>query len=269
MSYESFAAININVTDRVAVITIDHPPINLLDSVLISDLDRAGELLGADENVRVVVLQSGDPEFFIAHADVNDVQKIAARSPEDDPAVSSVHIMTERFSLMPKPTIAKINGIARGGGLEMLAGLDMRFCSIEHTTLAQPELTLGVIPGGGGVSRWPSLIGYARAMELMLGCCDCDGAAAEKFGLVNRALPAGELDAFVDQLATKIASFTPAAVEMVKGLGQLEGAIEERLAAEHHAFLEIARHSKAIKAMKAFMDAGGQTRAFELQSSLE
>ncbi|MEO0438219.1 MAG: enoyl-CoA hydratase/isomerase family protein [Pseudomonadota bacterium] len=269
MSYNSFSAIRIEVENRISVLTIDHAPINLLDSVLISELNSAAKTLAADEEVRVVVVQSADPEFFIAHADVNDVQEIAGRSLDEDPASSPVHEMTERFRTMAKPTIAKIRGVARGGGLEMLAGVDMRFCSIERTTLAQPELTLGVIPGGGGASRWPSLIGYARAMELMIGCFDFDGAAAEKYGLVNRALPDSELDDFVDELARRIASFTPAAVAMIKNIGQLESPIEERLAVEHRSFLEIARHPKAMKVMKAFMDAGGQTREFELQSSLK
>ena len=204
MSYESFSAITIDVEDRVAVLTINHPPINLLDAVLNGELTSAVEILAADEEVRVVLVQSADPEFFIAHADVNDVQQIAGRSADEDPASSPVHVMTERFRTMAKPTIAKIRGVARGGGLELLAGLDMRFCSIERTTLAHPELTLGVIPGGGGASRWPSLIGYARAMELMIGCFDFDGAAAEKYGLVNRALPDNELDAFVGQLAKRL-----------------------------------------------------------------
>ncbi|MEM6302377.1 MAG: enoyl-CoA hydratase/isomerase family protein [Pseudomonadota bacterium] len=269
MSYESFSAITIDVEDRVAVLTINHPPINLLDAVLIGELNSAVEILAADEEVRVVVVQSADPDFFLAHADVNDVQEIAGRSADEDPASSPVHKMTERFRTMAKPTIAKIRGVARGGGLEMLAGLDMRFCSIERTTLAQPELTLGVIPGGGGASRWPFLIGYARAMELMIGCFDFDGATAEKYGLVNRALPDIELDDFVDQLAKRVASFTPAAVAMIKRIGQLERPIEERLAVEHRAFLDIARHPKAIKVMKAFLDAGGQTREFELRSSLK
>ncbi|MEO0438562.1 MAG: enoyl-CoA hydratase/isomerase family protein [Pseudomonadota bacterium] len=266
MSYDDFSAIDVTVRDSIAVLTINHPPINLFDLLLISEMDRAGQQLAADEDVRVVLIQSADKDFFIAHADVTLIQDVAASPAEEDPDSSFFHAMTERFRLMSKPTIAKVNGIARGGGLELLAALDMRFCSIERTRLAQPEVTVGIIPGGGGSSRWPALIGYARAMELMIGGFDFDGATAEKYGLVNRALPEQELDGFVERLVRQIASYPPHAVAMIKSVGQLNGTVEERLAVENRAFLETARHPTATSAMKDFLDAGGQTREVELTS---
>ncbi len=264
MSYTEFTALKIEVVDHVAWVTIDHPPINLFDITLIAEMDAAGAALTADEDVRVVVLQSADPDFFVAHADVTLIQNIGDTDPIDDPDSSFFHAMTERFRLMPKPTIGKIDGVARGGGLELLAALDMRFCSRERSVFAQPEITVGIIPGGGGSSRWPRLIGYARAMELMLGGADVDAETAEKYGIVNRALPTAQLDEFVRNLATRMASFSPHAAALIKQVGQSQETIEDTLYQEHRAFMESARHPAALEAMKRFMENGGQTREVEL-----
>ncbi|MEO0448765.1 MAG: enoyl-CoA hydratase/isomerase family protein [Pseudomonadota bacterium] len=264
MSYSEFSALKIEVVDHVAWLTIDHPPINLFDMILIAEMDAAGAALAADDDVHVVVLQSADPDFFIAHADVTLIQNIGDTDPIDDPDSSFFHAMTERFRLMPKPTIGKVSGVARGGGLELLAALDMRFCARETSVFAQPEVTVGIIPGGGGSSRWPRLIGYARAMELMLGGADVDAETAEKYGMVNRALPAADLDAFVETLATRMARFSPHATALIKQVGQSQESIEETLYQEHRAFMESARHLAALAAMKQFMENGGQTREVEL-----
>lgn len=264
MTYPNFDAIKIKLADHVAWLTIAHPPINLLDTILLSDLNTAAQLLAADDEVRVVVIQSADPDFFVAHADVTLIQGVTNRDPAEDPDASFVHHVTEQFRLMPKPTIGKLDGIARGGGLELLAALDMRFCSIKGTTVSQPEVAFGIIPGGGGCSRWPRLIGYARAMELMLSGADMDGATAEKYGIVNRAIKASKLDDFVEALATRLASFQPHAMALIKQVGQLQGTLEEALSAEHFAFLEAARHPTTAPLLQAFLDDGGQTREYEL-----
>ncbi len=264
MTYGEFTAIEVELIDKVAWLTIKHPPINLFDLTLMTEMDAVGSRLAADDDVRVVVVQSADPDFFIAHADVTLIQDLASTAPEDDPDSSFFHAMTERFRLMAKPTIGKIDGIARGGGLELLAALDMRFCSLEKTVLSQPEVTVGIIPGGGGTSRWPRLIGYARAMELTLGGADIDGAMAEKYGMVNRAMPGAELDGFVETLANRMAQFPSHAVALIKQVGQIEGTIEESLASEHPAFMQSARDPSALAAMQAFMENGGQTREGEI-----
>lgn len=264
IDYGDFSTLSIKVSERVAWLTIDHPPINLFDMALISDMAEAGTKLAEDDGVGAVVLQSADPDFFIAHADVTLIQTITGSDPDEDPPSSFFHAMTEQFRLMPKPTIGKIAGIARGGGLELLAALDMRFCSLEKTTLAQPEVTVGIIPGGGGSTRWPRLIGHGKAMELMIGGSDIDGATAERYGMVNRAMPLGELDAFVDNFAKRVASFPPHAVALIKKVSLHQDRLQEALDFEHHAFMESARHPDAIAAMQTFMDNGGQNRDAEL-----
>ena len=260
----TFDAINIDIKDRVAWLTIDHPPINLFDMQLISEMDAAGAQLAEDDTVGAVVIQSADPDFFIAHADVKLILDIAGQEPQESDGTSFFHVMTERFRTMPKATIGKINGVARGGGLELLAALDMRFCSLEKTVVAQPEVTVGIIPGGGGSARWPRLIGAGRALEMMLGGHDFDGATAEKYGIVNRALPESELDGFVSELATRIASYPPEAIALVKKVAHHQGTIEESLALEAQSFAQSARSPEALGRMKAFLEAGGQTREVEL-----
>jgi enoyl-CoA hydratase/carnithine racemase len=259
MSVADNECLTIHITDRVAWVTILHPPINLFDTPLIRALAGAARQLGEDPHVGAVVIQSGDPEFFVAHGDVNSILGSAGGRSDSSP----FQHMLEQFRQMPKPTIGKIDGIARGGGLELLAALDMRFCSLERTRLAQPEVPLGIIPGGGGTSRWPRLIGYARALELLLSGADIDGATAERYGMVNRAMPAAELDGFVDSLARRIASFPPHAVALAKRVAQHEGTLIDALALEADSYAQSACDPAALEVMRRFIAMGGQTRAVE------
>ncbi|MCB2049001.1 MAG: enoyl-CoA hydratase/isomerase family protein [Novosphingobium sp.] len=251
--------LSVDLADRVAWVTINHPPINLFDTPLIRALAELARDLGEDPHVGALVIQSGDPDFFIAHGDVNSILGSAGGRSDSSP----FQHMLEQFRQMPKPTIGKIDGIARGGGLELLAALDMRFCSLENTRLGQPEVPLGIIPGGGGTSRWPRHIGYARAVELVLSGADIDGATAEKWGMVNRAMPAADLDAFVDGLARRIASFPPHAVALAKRVSQHEGPLADALAFEADSYARSAADPAAIRVMRRFMEQGGQTREVE------
>jgi enoyl-CoA hydratase/carnithine racemase len=113
-----------------------------------------------------------------------------------------------RLTKSPVVSIAKIRGCVRGVSSEFVLGCDMRFASRENTRLGQPEVGVGVHPGGGGTERLPRLVGRGRALEIVLGANDFDGDTAERYGYVNRALPDAELDGFVDALARRIASFS-------------------------------------------------------------
>lgn len=259
MNTSSDNCLSIDIADRVAWVTIYHAPINLMDTPLIRALAVAAMELGANPDVGAVVVQSDDPAFFVAHGDVNSILGAAGGWSDSSPYQN----MLEQFRQMPKPTIGKVDGIARGGGLELLAALDMRFCSLENTRLAQPEVPLGIIPGGGGTARWPRHIGYARALELILSGGDIDGATAEKYGMVNRAMPAAELDGFVDRLACRIAGFPPHAVALAKRVARHEGALADALALEADSYARAAQDPSALKAMRRFMAMGGQTRVVE------
>ena len=266
MAYEGYACLDTRVYRGVAFVTIDHPPINLFDLALIQEMDRVGRgALEADSNVRVVVLQSANPDFFIAHADVTLIQQLPKEVPPKATTLGVFHEMVERFRTMPKATIGKIEGRARGGGSELLLSLDMRFGAIGRAILGQPEVAVGIIPGGSGTQRLPRLMGRGRALEVILGCEDFPAELAERYGYINRALPAEELTPFVEQLAYRIASFPAEAIALAKAsvnaaeLTTVEGLIEEA-----HYFNQAVATPAARERMERFMEVGGQTLEGEL-----
>jgi enoyl-CoA hydratase/carnithine racemase len=264
-AYAGYTGLRVHVDRGVAFITIDHPPINLLDRVLIQELDQVGQELEADGDVRVVVLQSADPDFFIAHADVKLIQQLPAEVPPKATALGPFHQMVERFRTMPKATIGKIEGRARGGGSELLLSLDMRFGASGRAILAQPEVTVGIIPGGSGTQRLPRLLGRGRALEVILGAMDFSAELAERYGYINRALPPEELTPFVEQLAYRIASFPASAIALAKAaVNAAELPIREGLVEEAHYFNQSVATKEARDRMAAFLAIGGQTRALEL-----
>ena len=162
MAYEGFECLRVQVDRGVAFVTLDHPPINLFDLPLMRDIDRLGQEIERDDAVRVAVFQSANPDFFIAHADVELIQRLPAQPPPKSDKLGYFHTMVDRFRTMPKVTIAKREGRARGGGSEFALSLDMRFAAIGRAILSQPEVALGIIPGGSGTQRLPRLMGRAR-----------------------------------------------------------------------------------------------------------
>lgn len=260
MDYDGFTALRVAVRDGVATLTIDHPPLNLLDLTLIGELDRAGSALEADPAVRVVVLRSANPDFFIAHADVTLIQQLPTTPPPRPTALGPFHRMVDRFRTMPKATIGVIEGIARGGGSELLLSLDMRFAALGRAVLAQPEVALGIIPGGSGTQRLPRLVGRARALEIILGCDDVPADLAEQWGYVNRALPPAALGPFVDRLAARIASFPAGAIALAKAaVDAADTTVVDGLLAEADAFNQSLALPETQARMQRFMQAGGQT----------
>jgi enoyl-CoA hydratase/carnithine racemase len=250
-------------------VTIDHPPINLLDLELMMELDRVGKALEHDAAVKVVVLDSADPEFFVAHADVELILRLAPGAAEHATELNFFHAMVDRFRTMPKATIAKIEGVARGGGSELALSFDMRFAALGRAVLAQPEVALGILPGGSGTQRLPRLIGRARALEVVLGCEDVPADLAERWGYVNRSLPPDELEPFVARLAARIASFPADAIRLAKAsldAAEPPGTVVQGLLAEARLFERSLATPDARTRMRSFMAAGGQTREVERRS---
>lgn len=265
MPYDDYECLRVENDGGVATVTIDHPPINLFDVRLMTEIDRLGRELANDDSARVVVFQSADEEFFIAHADVELILELRPE-PERPTELSFFHAAMERFRTLPKLTIGKIEGCARGGGSEFLLSLDLRFGAIGRCVVGQPEVALGIIPGGSGTQRLPGLMGRGRALEVVLGCEDFDAELAERYGWINRALPASEIGPFVERLARRVASFPPEAIALAKqavdsaGLPGTEGLLEEA-----HCFQRSLATDAARKRMASFLAAGGQTREFELE----
>jgi enoyl-CoA hydratase/carnithine racemase len=269
MAPEPYRCLRIEIEEGVATLTLDHPPINLLDAALILELDRAGRELEVDPGVKVVVIRSHDPDFFVAHADVELILRLPAPSGDAPPAdrPTAFHRMVDRFRTMPKATIALIEGICRGGGSELALSLDMRFAALGKAVLGQPEVAVGILPGGGGTQRLPRLCGRGRALEIVLGAEDFPADLAERYGWVNRALPADAIRPFVDRLARRIASFPADAIARAKAaLIAGEPGWEPGLVEEARQFERCLANPEARARMQAFLAHGGQTREVEARS---
>lgn len=209
MPYSDFAKLRVSLDAGVAYVTMDHPPLNMLDEILSPELERLGRELEADDNVRVVVLQSALPEFFMAHSGIGRIGALASSTVSNTPSFRLTQMIGERFRNMPKVTIAKVEGRCRGGGAEIALAADMCFAAAGKAIFGHPEVAMGGVPGGGSTQRLPRLIGRGRALEALLGAGDIPAELAERYGYINRALPPDELTPFVEDLARRIAGFPP------------------------------------------------------------
>lgn len=242
----------------VADVVIGHEPINLMTTTMFRELAEVVASLASDETVRAVVFRSANPEWFIAHFDVEAILGFPTEAPTTRPP-NAFHEMCETLRTMPKPTIAVIDGRVGGGGSEFATSCDMRFATPE-SVFNQPEVALGILPGGSGTVRLPRLVGRSRALEIVLGCDDVDASTAEAWGWVNRVLPAAEIDAFVDRLAGRIASFPAHAVAAAKAsIVSADLGVDEHLRAESDAFTGTLGSQETQRAMRDFLERGGQT----------
>jgi enoyl-CoA hydratase/carnithine racemase len=252
-------------TEAYWTVTFDNPPLNLLDPDTIKELTRLLDRMADDQRLKVVVFSSADPHYFIAHYDMSRAGETpTAAGPNGLPPWID---LTTRLARMPVVSIASIRGRARGVGSEFALACDMRFASLQKAIFGQPEVAVGLIPGGGAVERLPPLIGRARALEVILGSDDFDAAAAERYGWINRAITDTELDAFVDNLARRIASFDRQALAEAKGLINRYGLPDpEDLLTSQHAFMR-STGSDAVKARwPSLAERGiGQRGDFELR----
>ena len=198
-------------------VVFDYPPFNIADATIFEDLQNLLARMDASPGLRVVVFESANPDFYLAHFDLTGKTGniTTAVGPSGLPVLMDTFVRLTRSAVV---SIAKIRGCVRGASSEFVLACDMRFASREYTRLGQPEVGVGVNPGGGGTERLPLLVGRGRALEIVLGANDFDGDTAERYGYVNRALPDAELDGFVDALARRIASFDRRPIAAAKNL---------------------------------------------------
>jgi enoyl-CoA hydratase/carnithine racemase len=249
----------------VVTVTIDHPPLNLLDAELTADLAALGRDLHADADVKVAVFRSADPEFFVAHADLATIERLRADPPSPGDELLGFHRFIERWRTHRVVTIAEIDGIARGGGSELALSFDLRFASRGRARLGQPEVALGIIPGGGATQRLAHLSGRSRALEIILGGDDLDADTAERYGWINRALPDGELRPFVDALARRIASMPAHALVAAKqAVLAAHPDPAPGLRREGELFLESLAHPETAERLARARAMGIETRAGEV-----
>ncbi|WP_310475116.1 enoyl-CoA hydratase/isomerase family protein [Sandarakinorhabdus sp.] len=271
MAYDSYTLLQVQQDGPLVTATINNPPINLITMALFGELAQLAITLEADPSVLVFVLKSADPDFFLAHFDVEALIAMAdAPAPPTDEAApdasNAYHDMCHRFRTMDKVTIAQIEGRVGGGGAELAMNFDMRFGVIGKTIINQMEVPIGILPGGTGTQNLPRLVGRARAMEIILGGIDVDAETAERWGWLNRALPADAIDAHVDALARRIASFPVDAVRLAKqSVGNAVLPITEGCAREAELFQTLLFSDPTRHAMRRFLELGGQTRDGELR----
>lgn len=266
MPYD-FELLSVDIEGRLAVVTIDNPPINLITPALYAELERLTVQLKADPDLTVVVFKSADPDFFLAHFDVEAILQFPIdTAAEKDGELNLYHMMCERLRTMDKVTIAQIEGRVGGGGSELVASMDMRYGVRGKTKINQMEIPLGILPGGTGTQRLPRLVGRGRAMEIVLGGDDLDAQTAERWGYLNRIFEADEIQDWVMDFARRIASFPVSAVRLGKAaVNAAEKPLAEGLLEEAYLFQRLLRQDSAQTNMRRYIEIGGQTRQGELR----
>src|SRR5947207_11182334 len=239
-------------------VLFDYPPFNIVDATIFEGLQDLLARIGASPSLRVVVFESANPDFYLAHFDLTGKTGniTTAVGPSGLPILMDTFV---RITKSPVVSIAKIRGCVRGGSSEFVLACDMRFASRENTRLGQPEVGVGVHAGGGGTERLPHLVGRGRALEIILGANDFDGDTAERYGYVNRALPDAELDGFVDVLARRIASFDRRAIAAAKSLiNQVSLPSADRLLKALNSFTTALTWPEAQRRIQTLLDRGLQ-----------
>src|ERR1700694_6306773 len=195
------------VTDSYFRVVLDTPPLNLMGPEFVWQIREIVTTLENDDRVKVVVFESAVDGFFLNHSDflanIEDLTSI----PQGPTGLEAWPDVLVRLTRAPFVSIALIRGRATGNGSELLLACDMSFASREKALLSHFEVGAGVVPGGGPMARLTRLMGRGRALEVLLGADDIPGDLAELYGYVNRSFPDSELDAFVESLANRIASF--------------------------------------------------------------
>jgi enoyl-CoA hydratase/carnithine racemase len=269
MTEQSLPSLNLKRQDGVLWVSIDVPPVNLMTAQLMLDLDAVAASAEKDPDLHVIVVQSANPEFFLAHGDlsfVEDPATYAALPVAEETLVGTGPMMRlhERWRRLPQTTIAKIAGLARGGGAELVSSLDLRFAALETAALGQFEALIGIVPGAGATAHLPRLVGRARALEIVLTGGLVDAATAERWGWVNRALPAAELDEYVEWVARAIASLPDGVrAAAIEAIDAADGTLEDALRAENRLLGETFTPASGELA-RAALAAGVHTREVEL-----
>ena len=250
--------------EAVLFVDIAAPPMNLLGPPLVRDLVSLIQRAEADDACRVLVFRSADPDYFISHVDVTRIGEYREAAVKLT-GEASLSLLFRYLSESRLVTIAQIEGRVRGAGSEFVLACDMRFAARESAVFGQPEVAFGLIPGAGGIQHLTRQLGRGRALEVVLSGEDYDGEMAERYGWVNRAMPAADLGAFVASLADRIARFPAAALLAIKErVNAIALAPADDFRRDSTLFLERARNPEAQARTQAAMKRGFQTRDAEM-----
>ena len=251
--------IRTEVEDRIALLTIDHPPVNSFNTEVVTELDEAVDELMDDDEVKAIVVTGGGTNAFVAGADIPEIRELL-ESPEGDYAEARAFIergqgVHRKIETATKPVIAAINGFCLGGGLELAMACHMRICS-DRARLGQPEMNLGLIPGWGGTQRLPRIVGKGKALEMILTGDMITAQEAYRIGLVNKVVPAGAILKEARGLARKIVSKSkfPVAATLRAVTEGLEVTVEEGLEIEKKQFVGLADTEDIREGLSAFLE---------------
>ena len=263
MTYDT---LRLEARGAVLTATINAPPMNLLGPELVRDLVSLIEMLDKGEPYKVVVFRSADPDYFISHVDVNQVDAYRAEAAKLT-GEASLGLLFRRLSETRAVTIAQIEGRTRGGGSEFALSCDLRFAA-RGAIFSQNEASFGLVPGSGAVQHLVRLLGRGRALEVLLSADDYDADLAERYGWVNRVFTPDALPPFVSNLANRIAHFPAAGLH---GIKQRVDAISLAAAAEFRrdseTFGELVKGREAQERLQAALKVGYQTRDAEMDWS--
>jgi enoyl-CoA hydratase/carnithine racemase len=265
----NFSTFTLRQDAAVLRLTLNNKPVNLITEQMLGELFQLAGWLQGQPDIKVVVLDSADPDFFLAHFDVNDVVSISQDPSKvgKTPDINGFQALTLTWQMLPQVTIAKVNGRCRGGGVEFLLALNMSFASSD-SKFCFPEASGGFLASGGGTTRTTLALGPARALEVLLTSRDFSGDEAERYGLINRALPAAELDAYVEDVVSRVVQRSTAVVAMHREVVRRVFApfvdpMFAGLAAENDGLRAGMASAEMQAGVKAIL-AGGQTRENEL-----
>lgn len=197
-------------------VTFDHPPVNTITATTVMELAELVDLIEQDPDLNVVVFDSANPDFFLAHYDTEHDPARTAALPLGPTGMTAWIDVLVRLSRAPVVSIARIRGRARGAGSEFILACDLRFASRENTALGQFEVATRLGSSGGPTARLPRLVGRGRALEILLVADDLDGPRAEQYGYVNRTIADDRLDNEVEEMAWRLARFEHDAIAQTK-----------------------------------------------------
>lgn len=254
MSDERF--LRIERDGAVAEVVIDRPPMNTLDYAMYDQLSLLAEQLDSDDSVRAVLFRSGHEKVFVSGADIVQMRDYDRRRGASARKVDTVHSTFLRIQRLAKPTVAVIAGHALGGGCELALCMDFRVMAQGRARIGLPEITLGIVPGGGGTQRLARLIGRAAATELLLLGARLDADAALAVGLVSRSCADAEAALAEGRaLAHRLAAQSPTATRLIKRAlnDGVDGDLVRGLAVEREAVIEALGAPDAIEGFTAFL----------------
>jgi enoyl-CoA hydratase len=239
----------------VAVVTIDNPPMNALSAALLDELESELDRLDADDGVRAIVLRGGGERAFVAGADIKEFPSLRESPPTEGGSARGIQKLGNRMDEARTPFVAAIQGFCLGGGLELAMCCDIRVAS-DDAQLGQPEIKLGLIPGGGGTQRLPRLVGQGRAMLLNLTGDFVDAGTAERWGLVEKVVPREELLDAATGIARTIAARSPVSVAVLRELARetRDLSLAEGLRREAAGFVRCLASEDGLEGVTAFIE---------------